>query len=340
MKIAGTFALPSFLPQTNHPYLINMVTSPLSKSLKPFLKADHQVNLFGEIAIDTIRHPTPELVANQRYFGTPEWAKGYFDACHRTEVFKERWLAATGSWDDKVVVDIGCGPGNVYATLGGAPKLLIGIDVAEGSLKMAKSIGYVPLQADAHDLPLVSDFADIVVVNATLHHCTEMSQVLAEAARLVRPGGVLVIDHDPQHYAWNYRGVGLMFYHVRHLIYAYFLPTLHMEKEERICALATETHHHPGAGVTEELFLQVLLPLRFSLDFYPHNQTVGAAALAGEIGKPPHWRYRLGQHLSGLNPNLPEAALSLMCVAKRDERYKSEYAVAGSDRPSENLLQN
>lgn len=128
-----------------------------------------------------------------------------------------------------------------------------------------------------------------------------------------------------------------MFYQLRHLIYAYCLPSLHMKKEERTYALATETHHRPGAGVTEEMFLQVLLLLGFDLNFYPHNQTVGAEALASETGKPPHWRYRLGQRLSGLHPNLPEAALSLMCVAKRDERHKSEDAIARGDRPSENL---
>lgn len=289
------------------------------ETLTSFLKVDHQVELSGDIAIDIIRHRTPELVANQYYFDNVQWAQGYFDACHRSNEFKERWLAATGSWDNKIVVDIGCGPGNVYATVGGHPKLLIGVDVAEASLKMAQEIGYIPLQADAHDLPLISEFADIVVVNATLHHCTDMTQVLAEAARLVRPGGILVIDHDPQQYAWNYHGIGMLFYQVRHLIYHHFLTSLDMPKDERIRALATETHHKPGDGVTKELFLQTLLPLGFIVNFYPHNHTVGAEALAGEIGKPPHWRYELGQRLSGLNPGLPEAALSLMCVAKRNE---------------------
>ena len=289
------------------------------EQLTPYLKADHQVDLSGEIAIDSIRHRTPELAANQYFFGMPEWAKNYFEACHRSEAFKDRWLAITGSWDDKVVVDVGCGPGNVYANLGGHPKLLIGVDVAEASLHMAQELGYVSLQADAHALPLISEFADIVVLNATLHHCRDMAQVLAESARLVRPGGLLVVDHDPQHYAWNYQGFGMLFYRIRHLIYHYCLPNLEMPKEERTHALATEIHHKPGHGVTEELFLQVLLPLGFSLDLYPHNQTVGAEVLGGEVGTPPHWRYRLGQRLSGLNPNLPEAALSLMCVAKRHE---------------------
>jgi SAM-dependent methyltransferase len=290
-----------------------------SEPLAPFLKTNHQVDLSREIATNIIRDITPELIANQYYFGKSEWAKGYFDACHRSDEFRERWLAATGSWDSKIIVDIGCGPGNVYATVGGFPKLLIGIDVAEASLKMAQEIGYLPLQADAHDIPLVSEFADIVVVNATLHHCTNMPQVLAEAARLVRPGGILVVDHDPQQYAWNYRGIGMVLYQVRHWIYHHFLPGLDMPKDERIHALATETHHKPGSGVTEELFLNVLLPLGFSLNFFPHNHTVGAEALSGVIGKLPHWRYRLGQRLSGLNPDLPEAALSLMCVARRNE---------------------
>ncbi len=30
-------------------------------------------------------------------------------------------------------VDIGCGPGNLYATLGGSPKLLIGVDISRTS---------------------------------------------------------------------------------------------------------------------------------------------------------------------------------------------------------------
>ncbi|WP_346291457.1 class I SAM-dependent methyltransferase [Sphaerothrix gracilis] len=289
-------------------------TSPLV----PFLKPNHQIDFLRQVPTDLIRNPTPELQANQHFFDTPQWAKNYFEACHRSAAFRERWLAAIGSWDDQIVVDIGCGPGNLYATLGGHPQLIIGVDVAAASLEMAQSLGYVPLLADAHDLPLKSEFADIVTLNATLHHCKDMQQVLQEAARLVRPGGLLVVDHDPQQYAWNYQGLGMAFYRLRHLIYRYFLPSLDMEKEERRHALATEIHHHPGGGVTAELFIKTLLPRGFSLNLYPHNQTVGAAVLEGCIGHPPHWRYRLGQRLSGLNPELPEAALSLMCIARRN----------------------
>ncbi|MEI2579629.1 hypothetical protein [Scytonema sp. PRP1] len=50
---------------------------------------------------------------------------------------------------------------------------------------------------------------------------------------------------------------------------------------------------------------------------YPHNHTVGAEVLQGIYGRS-HMKYRFSQWLSGINPNSPEAALSLMCVARRN----------------------
>lgn len=285
--------------------------------LRSYLIAGHQVNFEGSIP-SCVLPDSPSVQANSVYFSHPIWAKTYFEACHRDLAFKERWQAAAGSWDDKIVVDIGCGPGNLYANLGGKPKLLIGVDVAQGSLEMAQELGYTPLLADAHHLPLISTFADIVAINASLHHCDDMAAVLTEAARLVRPGGTLVIDHEPQLEAWNYKGLGLLLYKIRlSIIYRFLLRRLHVPSEERTQALATEIHHKPGHGVTQALFHQTLEPMGFTVHVYPHNNAIGADALKGVYGNPPHWRYRMGQLLSGLNPYAANAALSLMCVAVR-----------------------
>lgn len=286
-------------------------------TLQSLLIASHQVSFANEIPSCLLPN-SPSVQANRVYFSHPRWAKTYFEACHRDLAFRERWYTAAGSWDDKIVVDIGCGPGNLYANLGGKPKLLLGVDVAEGSLKMAQNLGYTPLVADAHHLPLVSKFADLVAINASLHHCDDMETVLAEAARLVRPGGLLVIDHEPQLTAWNYKGLGLLLYKIRlGIIYRFFLRSLDAPDEERSMALATEVHHQPGHGVTPALFHQTLEPMGFTVNVYPHNNAIGADALKGVYGKPPHWRYRIGQLLSGLNPYSADAALSLMCVAVR-----------------------
>ena len=256
------------------------------------------------------------LQANIDYYENPQWVQGYFDHCHRDNYFKECWQAAMGSWDNKIVVDIGCGPGNLYATLGGSPKLLIGVDVSRTCLNMAKSIGYTPIQADAHKLPFISEFADVVAVNAALHHCDDMSAVLSEAARLVRPGGLLITDHDPQQSAWNWKGLGMALYKVRVPLYRLTSLGNFMTQEEHDAMIASETHHQPGKGVKKDFYYQILEPLGFEVKVYPHNHNLGTQVLQGNHGKADN-KYRFSQWLSGIDSNSPEAALSLMCIAKR-----------------------
>lgn len=304
--------------KTEIAHYLNLDSASVSQTVQIVPAGEVSSDKFLNILTFPISNLSPAIEANSHYFNQREWAKGYFEACHRYEQFKARWQAVMGSWDDKIVVDIGCGPGNLYASLNGSPRLLVGVDVSIGALEMAAQIGYTAILADAHHLPFVSEFADIVAVNATLHHCENMSVVLTEAARLVRPGGILVIDHDPQLSAWNYKGLGMFLYNIRLLLYRFWLRNLHIEQEERRCMSATEIHHKPGDGVTSELFRQILEPLGFTLKFYPHNNTIGAEVLQGDRGKPPHWRYSLNQRLSGIDPNTPEAALSLMCVATRN----------------------
>ncbi|MCF4967937.1 class I SAM-dependent methyltransferase [Nostoc sp. CMAA1605] len=272
-----------------------------------------------DVVVCKIFNPTPAIQANSYYFGHPEWGLNYFEACHRDENFIELWREVIGSWQGKIVVDIGCGPGNVYASLKefcGEPELLLGVDVSLGALKIASKLGYTAILADAHKLPLKSEFADIVVVNACLHHCDDMAQVLKEAAKLVRPGGLLITDHDPQKSAYQFKGLGSLLWQLRLPIYRYMKRGGHSTAEEQSWGLATEVHHKACDGVTSKMFYEMLEPMGFAVKVYPHNHQVGAAALQGDYGKP-FWKYRVAQRLSGINPHSPEAALSLMCVATR-----------------------
>jgi len=285
--------------------------------LQPYLRATADVRWDeDDLAVCPIVNRSLGLEANSQYFDHEDWAKNYFETCHRDERFRARWLAATGAWDDKIVVDIGCGPGNVFATVGGAPKILIGVDVSRGALLMARKLGYQPLLADAHALPFVSGFADIVAVNASLHHCDDMERVLAEAARLVAPGGLLVTDHDPQLSAWDFRGPARWAWDLRLLIYRWFKKGFHGSSEEQALGLQSEVHHVPGRGVTRDLYARVLIPLGFDIEVYAHNNEVGASALTGDFGRA-RTKYRIAQALSRVNPNAEEGALSLLCRATR-----------------------
>lgn len=265
----------------------------------------------------TLHHRTPGLEANAAYFGHPEWAKNYFLYCHRSERFRSRWQAAGGSWDGKIVVDIGCGPGNVFATVGGKPGLLVGVDVSPGGLEMARTVGYTPIVGDAQALPFVSGFADIVVLNAALHHCDDMDRVLREAARIVRPGGLLITDHDPQYSAWNFRGLAKVLWNFRLTAYLWLKKGFHRSTEEQSMVLASEIHHEPGEGVTVDFFRRTLTPLGFGVEVFPHNHDLGGEVLNGQIGRS-GLKFRIAQRLSGLNPNSPEAALSLLCRARKN----------------------
>lgn len=298
--------------------LLNDRLSTSFVALDGYVKESALLDVIDDIPMATIspKKLTLALAANAQYFGHPQWAKSYFDACHRDSAFIDRWHTATGSWDDQVVVDIGCGPGNVFASLGGRPKLLIGVDVSLGGLKMAQEIGYQPLLADAQNLPLKSEIADIVVINASLHHCDDMDAALTEAARLVKPGGVLVCDHDLQKTAWHFTGLARFLWEARLPIYRMMGRGGHGSGSEQECALASEAHHTPGDGMTTEFYHRILDPLGFQTAVYPDNHDTGSAVFEGKIGRSSR-KYRMAQWLSGVDPDSREAALSLMCVASR-----------------------
>lgn len=264
-----------------------------------------------------IPKPSEAIKANAYYFNNPEWAEEYLTYCHRSDTFKSRWTAAMGDWTDKIVVDLGCGPGNIYATLQGKPKLLIGVDVAPKSLELAAEMGYTSVLADATDLPFVSGFADVVTLNAALHHCEDMNAVLKEAARLVKPGGMLITDHDPQISAWDYKGIAKLLWNGRLILYKITGHGFHKTNSQQYWGLACEIHHKPGHGVSKEMFNNVLSPMGFNVQVFPHNHEVGAEVLQGEKGKAA-MKYRIGNFLSGRNPNADRSALSLMCVARKN----------------------
>ncbi len=284
--------------------------------ISTYLKPGVELNDAGRYMECEIPTPSEAIRANAYYFGNFDWAEEYLIYCHRNENFKSRWTAALGDWTDKVVVDIGCGPGNIFATLKGKPKVLIGIDVAPKALEIAADLGYTPLLADATNLPFISGFADIVTLNAALHHCEDMEAVLKEAARLVKPGGLLVTDHDPQKSAWNYKGLAKLLWNGRLYYYKMIGHGFHKTSNQQYWALATEIHHKPGHGVTQEMFKNLLSPLGFSVNVYPHNHEVGADALTGTLGKA-ELKYQIGNLLSGRNPKARTSALSLMCVARK-----------------------
>lgn len=94
------------------------------------------------------------------------------------------------------VIDLGGGTGRAAAALS-APERVV-VDASRGMLRKARGKGLDCVQGNAMGLPLADESADAVVIVDALHHMSGAEAVVAEAARVLRPGGVLVVrEFDP-----------------------------------------------------------------------------------------------------------------------------------------------
>ncbi|MDQ6649929.1 MAG: methyltransferase domain-containing protein [Actinomycetota bacterium] len=93
-----------------------------------------------------------------------------------------------------VLVDVACGGGLLAPYLAGKGHRHIGLDLSATALGQAAAHGVLPLQGDALALPLADGVADVVVAGEVLEHVSGLPAVVAELARVLRPGGTLVID--------------------------------------------------------------------------------------------------------------------------------------------------
>lgn len=94
------------------------------------------------------------------------------------------------------VLDLGGGPGRAVRALGATEGLVL--DAAGGMVRRAAGHGLAAIQGDAARLPLREAAVDAVVVTDALHHMRGHEAVLAECARVLRPGGALLVrEFDP-----------------------------------------------------------------------------------------------------------------------------------------------
>jgi 2-polyprenyl-6-hydroxyphenyl methylase/3-demethylubiquinone-9 3-methyltransferase len=91
-----------------------------------------------------------------------------------------------------ILVDLGCGGGLLAAHVTGYRH--VGVDLVGSALDVARRHGVEPVRADVTRVPLADGCADVVSAGELLEHVADPRRVLAEACRLLRPGGRLVLD--------------------------------------------------------------------------------------------------------------------------------------------------
>jgi 2-polyprenyl-6-hydroxyphenyl methylase/3-demethylubiquinone-9 3-methyltransferase len=93
-----------------------------------------------------------------------------------------------------VLVDLGCGGGMLAQYVKPLGYAHVGVDLVNVSLQTARDHDVLPVRADVHAVPLADGCADVVSAGEILEHVADPSTVVAEACRLLRPGGLLVLD--------------------------------------------------------------------------------------------------------------------------------------------------
>ena len=139
---------------------------------------------------------------SQQFFST---AAGSWDAL-RAELIGQRTdlLALLDLIDDRWVVgDLGCGTGHVSAALAPCVQRVIAVDESGPMLAAARdrlaALANVELRGGTvESLPIDDGALDAAVLFLVAHFVAEPARVIAEAARVVRPGGkLLLVDLMP-----------------------------------------------------------------------------------------------------------------------------------------------
>ena len=115
---------------------------------------------------------------------------GYFYAMYRAEV-----LARVDGMRGRDVLEVGCGEGMMFD---GAAVQPVQMDVSVTRVTRAVGKGRWLLCADGYDLPFADRTFEAVLLVAVLEHTREPWRLLAEARRVLKPGGrvVIVVPND------------------------------------------------------------------------------------------------------------------------------------------------
>lgn len=122
------------------------------------------------------------------------WApRGQFAMLHWIAEARAR-LVPVAVREGSLLLDLACGGGLLAPHLAGKGHRHVGLDLSPTALPLARAHGVLPVRGDVMRLPFRDEVADVVVAGEVLEHVADPPALVAEACRVLRPGGTLVID--------------------------------------------------------------------------------------------------------------------------------------------------
>jgi SAM-dependent methyltransferase len=127
----------------------------------------------------------------------------------------DQWTLAQIPWrGDERILDVGCGPGELLREMArhrDGWSLLAGLDYSSGmAIQAAAATRGLPVHifvGDAQTLPHPDLCFDVVMARHMLYHVPAMGRAVAEAARVLCPGGYFVVTTNSAHTMQEYQAL-------------------------------------------------------------------------------------------------------------------------------------
>ncbi|MBR5527801.1 MAG: class I SAM-dependent methyltransferase [Clostridia bacterium] len=172
------------------------------------------MSAFGVRALKALNKVFPKQIHpfNMQVQGEKSYAMWQFEKGEDTIKFFLEKYSAEEMFKDKKVLDFGCGAGGkslYYASLGA--EKVVGIDMVESyeqeSAALAEKLGlsqkFTFVLGDATNSGFEDNTFDTIIMNDFMEHVSQPEKVLAEARRIIRPGGRIFINFPPYYHPFG-----------------------------------------------------------------------------------------------------------------------------------------
>ena len=179
-------------------------TAELARALIGRLKIDDAIVLRDRERLAAVR--TSRAAAAQTYFRrhAAEWDR--IRRLHVADAAVESAIrTALADKPIRSLLDLGTGTGRMLELFGADIERGLGLDLSLDMLALARArldragLKHCSVRhGDIYDLALPRDSFDVVIIHQVLHFLDDSARAIAEAARVLRPGGrLLVVDFAP-----------------------------------------------------------------------------------------------------------------------------------------------